>query len=114
VRRGEGRALAARSPLPSNDRRIGAETVAATRQANDLVANSLGLLRLAAAVVVVEPVSLLLLHDDVCVCVVVVVNGVPCPLSFGLVAVVIDEHVLTLSATPGAAGMSTAAATKAP
>jgi hypothetical protein len=67
--------------------------------------------------VVVDPVSLLLLHDEVWVCVgvVVVVHGVPCALPFGLVAdVVIDVlHVLVLSAALGAAGTSSAPVTTA-
>lgn len=51
--------------------------------------------------VVVDPVSLLLLHDDVWVCVVVVVHGVPCALLFGDVDVVVVEHVFVLSALAG-------------
>jgi hypothetical protein len=47
-------------------------------------------------VVVVEPVSLLLVQADVCVCVVVVVNGVLFALSFGAVWVVLVEHVFVL------------------
>jgi hypothetical protein len=67
--------------------------------------------RLVVVVVVVSPVSLLLLHDDVCVSVVVLTNGVPCPLSFGEVSVVVSEHVFTLSAEAAAGVSATAAAT---
>ena len=48
--------------------------------------------------VVVWPVVLLLWHADVCVVVVVVVNGVPTALPFGLVGDVEVLHVLVLSA----------------
>jgi len=65
--------------------------------------------------VVVSPVSLALLHADVCVSTVVVVHGVPCALSFGAAGSVVTEHVFTLSATAVPDGSATArAATVAP
>jgi hypothetical protein len=57
-------------------------------------------------VVVVWPVSLLLLHAEVCV--VVVTNGVPCALSFGLVDVVPQSFVLSAVAAPGNAASNPA------
>jgi hypothetical protein len=65
---------------------------------------------LTVVLVVVEPVSLLLLQDDVCVCVVVVVHGLPCALLFGLVAVVPELHVFVLSPKAGT-GAATSPAT---
>jgi hypothetical protein len=60
--------------------------------------------------VVVCPVSLLLLHADVCGVVVVVMNGVPCALSFGELSAVVVPQSLTLSAV-AAVGVSASATT---
>lgn len=56
--------------------------------------------RLVVTVMISSPESLLLLHAAVCVSVSVVTNGVPCPLLFGDVASVVDEHVLSWRQAP--------------
>jgi hypothetical protein len=64
--------------------------------------------------VVVCPVSLLLLQDDVWVVVVVVVHGVPWALLLGLVAVVVEPQSFVLSASAVPEGTSSTNANSAP
>jgi hypothetical protein len=64
--------------------------------------------------VVVCPVSLLLLQDDVWVVVVFVVHGVPWALLLGLVAVVVEPQSFVLSASAVPEGTSSTNAKSAP